>query len=179
MKKFILTAVLTALAMPCAARNIDSIAIIRETNPVLMDSTRPIPRTEYGKYSLQKLNEHFTPDNEYLDDASFYIAKEIAFYPDIRSLIIQLMSEFELNTWLVNYDLQHNYIEAVLVGFDEWAESADFVNSVIRLGPEPSIEREAVQGYSGLQENTRIEVLRSGRFRIVEANTIQRHEPWF
>lgn len=123
---------------------------------------------EYEKYGLTKLNTlgmsyegSFRHDDIYV---SFHVSEQIELYPDIRSLVIRGESENSLGIWLVNYDAQHNYIDSFPVGYDEWAESASVITSVIYLGSEPYIEQEWVNWEEQKKNHTEIE--RSGKFKI-------------
>lgn len=124
---------------------------------------------EYRGYGIPLLNplgmaEKFVSDDA---DISFSIVSEIELYDNIQSLVIRGDAEYSLGIWLVNYDSNHKYIDSYPVGYDEWLESADWITSVIYTSPTPHIEQLSVSWED--KENSRIEILQSGKFKITQA----------
>lgn len=124
--------------------------------------------SEYEEYGITKLStkgiaseNSFTYDDNYI---SFSVIDEIKLFENIHSLIIRGNSENCLIIWLVNYDLNHTYIDSYIVGYDEWAESANWITSDIYILPEPFIEEEYISWET--REDNRIEILESGKFKI-------------
>ena len=135
--------------------------------------------SEYERYGITSLNtlgitsyDHFIFDDT---DVSFSIISEIKLHDNIQSLIIRGKTEHSLGIWLVNYDLNKMlakdfdydaYIDSYPIGYDEWAEGASWITSVIYILPKPCIEREYVHWED--RENSKIEILKSGEFKIVQ-----------
>ena len=135
--------------------------------------------SEYEIYGITSFNtlgmvsyEHFVFDDT---DVSFSIIAEVKLYDNIQSLIIRGRTEHTLGIWLVNYDLNkrsdvnsefYAYIDSYPIGYDEWAESASWITSVIYILPQPYIEREYVHWEN--KENSKIEILKSGKFKIIQ-----------
>jgi len=113
--------------------------------------------SEYEIYGITSFNtlgmtsqKHFVFNDT---NVSFSIIAEVKLYDNIQSLIIRGMTEHTLGIWLVNYDLNkksnvdyesYAYIESYPIGYDEWAESASQITSVIYTLPKPHIEREYI-----------------------------------
>ena len=136
------------------------------------DTLKMIPYDdgEYEKYGITKLNTMgmSSVDRFYFDDmdVSFAVVEEIVLCDDFRSLIIRGDTEYALGIWLVNFDSEHNYIDSFPIGYDEWAESASWITSVIHFHPELLIDREYVSWEEA--ENSQIKVLESGKFTILK-----------
>lgn len=133
--------------------------------------------SEYDKYGIPMLNTlGMTSEDRFIyddTDVSFSIVDEIRLYKNIRSLIIRGKTEHILGVWLVNYDLNHAYIDSYPIGYDEWAEGASWKTSVIYILPESYIKDEYINWED--KENNRIEILTSGKFKITQT-VYSKHE---
>ncbi|MDR0468101.1 MAG: hypothetical protein LBG67_04545 [Campylobacteraceae bacterium] len=131
---------------------------------------------EYSKYGIYQIStlgmtsdDYFLYDNM---DYSFSIITEIKLYDNILSLIIRGDTEHSLGVWLVNYDKNkieegfYKYIDSYPIGYDEWAEGASWIKSVIYLQPEPYIEQESASWEE--KENSKVEILKSGKFKVIQ-----------
>jgi len=134
--------------------------------------------SEYSKYGITELNPlGMTSDNYFVydnTDISFSIITEVKLYDNIHSLIIRGDTEHSIGIWLVNYDKNQKqagldfyvYIDSYPIGYDEWAEGASWITSLIHIFPTPYLEQESVNWEN--KENSKIEILKSGKFKVTQ-----------
>jgi hypothetical protein len=134
--------------------------------------------SEYSKYGITELSTlGMTSENHFVFDdtnISFSIITEVKLYNNIYSLIIRGDTEYSTGIWLVNYDKNYKesglnfyaYIDSFPIGYDEWAEGASWMTSVVYFLQKPYIERESVSWEN--KENSKIEILESGKFKIIQ-----------
>lgn len=100
-----------------------------------MVSDQPLFSSDLKKYQLKKIDKYFPDaDSELSDnsDVNYYLLKEMYTGKEGRILLISRTSEMEAIAWLATYDIQNNLIDSKRVYYDEWAESAMNIMSIIK-----------------------------------------------
>jgi hypothetical protein len=100
-----------------------------------MMGNQPLFSSDLKKYQIKKMDEYFQDsDSNAFDnsDINYSLLKEMYTGKEGRILLISRTSEMEAIAWLATYDMQSNLVDFKRVYYDEWAESAMHITSVIK-----------------------------------------------
>jgi hypothetical protein len=140
------------------------------------DNTKIFINSEFMMKALEDSMQLDSKDFDFYQVSSFsnldknkfkyYIVSNVQIFDDISSLLILAASEHENVCWLVNYDKNNRHIAALTIGYDEWSENANAIDSVINTKGAPYYIEIANRSLD-LKEIIKMEVLASGKFNEI------------
>ena len=124
-----------------------------------MKNEHPLSTTELQQWQISEIDRPLYQDD--LSDFRYYLLKEVYTGPEGKVLLISRTSENEAFAWLASYDADDGLIDHQTVYYDEWAESALGITSVVR-NDTITVSHYMMDLQTG-EETTRIDTLQLNR----------------
>ncbi|MCL1971914.1 MAG: hypothetical protein FWG57_02860 [Endomicrobia bacterium] len=136
------------------------LAVNSEFMMKVLEDGMQLDSKDFDFYQIASFSNHDRKEFKY------YMGSYVQIFDDISSLLILAASEHEHICRLVNYDKNNKYIASLIVGYDEWADSSNGIDSVINLKGAPYYI-ELTSRSAETKEIIKTEVLASGKFNEI------------
>jgi len=150
------------LLIACVSASVPLPDMVFDTAPFgekEMKNEHPLSATEQQQWQISEIDRPLYQDD--LSDFRYYLLKEVYAGSEGKVLLISRTSENEAFAWLASYDADDGLIDHQTVYYDEWAESALGITSVVR-NDTITVSHYMMDLQTG-EETTRIDTLQLNR----------------